>query len=60
MFILSSDSGSLKLWSVNYTSVYGNSELKVFKIIKFLHEISNNWLNDLLGTNIYNALESCW
>ena len=23
-------------------------------------EISNNCLNDLLGTNVYKALESCW
>ena len=23
-------------------------------------EISNNWPNDLLGTNVYKTLESCW
>ena len=34
-----------------------NSELKVSKNIKFVGEISNNWSNDLLGTNVYNTLE---
>ena len=51
MFILSSISSSLKFWSVNHTSIYENSELKVFGNIKFLGERSNNWPNDLLGTN---------
>ena len=31
--------------------MYKNSELKVFKNIKIFDEISNNWLNDLLGTS---------
>ena len=52
MFILSSISSALEFWSVNHTSVYENSELKVFKNIKFLNEISSNWRNDLLGTNV--------
>ena len=60
MFILSSISSGLEFWSVNHTSIYENSELKVFKNIKFLGEISNNWSNDLLGTNVYKTLESCW
>ena len=60
MFILSSISRGLDFWSVNHTSIYENSELKVFKNIKFLGEISNNWSNDLLGTNVYKTLESCW
>ena len=59
MFILSSASGGLEFWSVNHTSIYGNSELKVSKNIKFLGEISN-WLNNLLGTNVFKTLESCW
>ena len=42
----------LEFWSVNHTSTYEISELKVFKNIKFLGEISNNWLNDSLGTNV--------
>ena len=25
-----------------------------------MSEISNNWPNDLLGTNVYKTLESCW
>ena len=31
MFILSFNSSGLKFWSVNNTSIYENSELKVFK-----------------------------
>ena len=52
MFILSSFSSSLEFWSVNHTSIYDNSESKVFKNINFLGEISNNWRNDLLWTNV--------
>ena len=60
MFILSSISGDLEFWSVNHTSVYENSELKVFKNIKFVGEISSNLLNNLLVTNVYKTLEFCW
>ena len=45
MFILSS------------ISIYKHFELNVFKNITFLGEISNNWPNDLLGTNVYKTLE---
>ena len=31
MFILSSTSSGLEFWAVNQTSIYENSELKVFK-----------------------------
>ena len=51
MFILSSISIGLEFWSENHTSIYENSALKVFKSIKVLGEIFNNWPNDLLGTN---------
>ena len=57
MFILSSNSRGLEFWSVNHTSVYENSELDVFKTIKFLIEISNNWQKHFLGTNVYKSLE---
>ena len=40
--------------------MYENSEQQVFKNIKFFGEISDNWPNDLLGTNVYKTLESCW
>ena len=40
--------------------MYENSELKVFKNIKSLGEISNNWPKDWLGINIYKTLESNW
>ena len=59
MFILSSISGDLEFWSVNHTSIYENSELKVFKNIKFVGEISSNLLNNLLVTNVYKTLEFC-
>ena len=59
MFILSSVSIRLEIRSVSYTSINENSELKVIKNMKFVGEISNNWLNDLFGTNVYATLE-CW
>ena len=34
MFILSSISSGLEFWSVNHTSIYENSELRVFKNIR--------------------------
>ena len=58
--MLSSISIGLEFWSVNHTSMYENSELKVFKNIKFLGEISNNWSNHLLGTNVCKTLQSSW
>ena len=58
MSILSSISRGLEFWSVNHTSIYEKSGLKVFKNINFLGEISNNWPNDLFGTNVYKTLES--
>ena len=60
MFILSCIYRGLEFWSVNHTSTYENSELKVFKIIKIFGEISRNWPYHLLGTNVYKILESCW
>ena len=60
MFILTSISSDLEFLLVNHTSIYENSELKVFKYINFLDEIPNNWPNDLLGTNVQKTLESCW
>ena len=60
MFTLSSISSGLEFWSVNHTSIHDNSELKVFKNIKFLSEISNNWPNDLFRMKVYKTLESCW
>ena len=60
MFILSSISSVLEFWSVNNTSTDENPELNIFKNINFLGEISNNWQNNLLGTNLYQTLEFCW
>ena len=60
MFILSSISSGYQFWSVNDTLVYGNSESKVSKKIRFLAEILSNWSNDLFVTNVYKTLESCW
>ena len=53
-------SRGLELWSVNNTSIYKNSESKVFKNKNVLGEISNNWPKDLLGINVYKSLEYCW
>ena len=60
MFILSSVSSDLEYWSVNHTSIHENSELKVFRKMKFLSEISNNWPKDTLGTNVYKTIDFCW
>ena len=60
MFMQCSVSSSLEFWSVNHTSIYENSKSKVFKKIKFWGEISKNWLNDSLATNVQKALKSCW
>ena len=48
MFILSSVSNGLDFWSVNHTSRYENSKLKVFKNIK-IYEI----LSEGLTTNLW-------
>ena len=61
MFIVSSISCGLEFWSVIHTSIDENSELKVFKNIKLLGEISNNWPNDLLGkmyTGLWNLVDN--
>ena len=59
MFILSFISSGLEIWSISYTSMYENSELKVSENMKFGGEISNNWPNGLLGVNVKNTLKSC-
>ena len=56
MYILSYLSSSLEFWSVNHMKI----QLKVFKNKKVLNKISINWRKDLLGTNLYKILESCW
>ena len=60
MFISSSIFRDFEFWSVNYTSIYENSESKGFKNKKFWGEISNNLPNYLLATNVYKTFESCW
>ena len=40
MFILSSTSTGLEFWSVNHTSIYGNSGSKIFQNVEFLGERS--------------------
>ena len=42
MFILTSFSSGLEFGSVNYTLTYTNFEIKAFKNMKILGEISNN------------------
>ena len=58
IFILSSISSVLEFWSVNYASIYGNSELKDFEQIKFLGETSSNWPNDLLQARLLNIADN--
>ena len=58
MFILSSISSGLEFRSLNHTSIYVSSQLKVFQKIKLLSEIFSNWTNHLFGTNKW-TLESC-
>ena len=60
MFILLSISRGLEFWSVRHASMYGISELKVFKNIECLGEISSNWPNGLLGINVSETFQSCW
>ena len=55
-FLLSSISSGWLFWSVNHTSIPKNSEVNVFKKIKFIGTLSNELLNGLLGTNIYKLL----
>ena len=43
MFILSSISRGLELWSINHTAIYEKSESKIFRNIKFFGEIPNSW-----------------
>ena len=59
MFILSCISGGLDLCSKNHNLIYEDSEIKNFKIMKFLGEICNDWPKDLLGTNVYKTREYC-
>ena len=59
MFIISSISSGLELWSVMNTSLQENFDLKVFENITFYSETSSKWPNDLQGTNIHKTLESC-
>ena len=52
MFILSSISSGLEFWSVNHSSIHERSESRVFKNLKVLGEIPNNWPNDLFKANV--------
>ena len=56
MYVSSSISIGSGFWSVNHTSIHENSESKDFRSMNFLCEISNNWPNDLLRTNVNRML----
>ena len=60
MFSLYFISRGLELWSINHNSIYENIELKAFKNINFLGEISNIWPKHLLEANFYKNFESWW
>ena len=53
MFILSSFSRGVEFLLVSHISIYEHSELKVFKSIKVLREVYNNFPNNLLRTYGY-------
>ena len=59
MFISSTVSIVLEFWSGNHISINEISKSKVFKNIMVLGEISDNWPNNLFGTNVYKTLEFC-
>ena len=54
-FILSSISIGLLFWSINHTLIYGIPELYVFKNIRFVSDVSNNWQNGLFGKMYTNS-----
>ena len=54
--MLCSISSGLEFW----LTILQYMKLKVFKNLIFFGEIFSNWPNDLLGTNVYKTLESCW
>ena len=61
MCIWSSMSSSLEFWSVNDTEIYENFMSKVFKNIKYLGEISNNWSDAWLETKTLDHVDNhCW
>ena len=57
--LLSPLSSGWLFWYANHTSIYKNSELNVFKDMKFVVAISTKLPNGLFGTNIYKSFESC-
>ena len=57
---MSSISSDLEIWLANRTSIYENSELKFFLKTKCSVEISNNWPDELLGTNVYKCIQDFW
>ena len=56
IFILSSIASGWEFWSVNHTSIYGNSELQVFKNIKCFGEIFSNWPNDFIVSDVKSSV----
>ena len=58
-FILSYISNGWVIWSVVHTSMVWNSELNVFKGIKFVGAVSTKSPNCIFGTYVYKTLESC-
>ena len=52
MLILSPNSSGLYFWSVNHTPMHEHFELKAFKDTNLFDEMSSDWPNDLLDTNL--------
>lgn len=51
-------SWGLGRWSIDHPSIYGNSELNVFKNVSFNIEIFSNFQNGLFEIKLYKAVES--
>ena len=58
--MLSSISSGLERWLVNHALIHLVSELKVFKNIKFLGDLTNKLQNGLFETDVYKNLELRW
>ena len=58
-FVLASISSDLLFWSVNYTSIYETSELKVFKNINLVGKFSQINYLELVHKKISNLDNDC-
>ena len=60
MLTLHSITHDLQFGFLNKTSINKHFNQKFLRNFKFTGEISNNILKNLLGSNVYKTLDSCW